>query len=371
MKYTVRKTNRKHLVIIPLLFCVALAGCSRNREKEQEYVVEIPEHILWEIEELTARQPTVWTHLVFPTEQDGLLDPNRQGVFQPTASGRLESALFGSVRTAMRSGRLRATFHEGIDIAPTQRDGRGRPRDMVVSVAEGRVAYVNAVAGNSNYGIYIVVIHDDPMGPIYTLYSHLADARVRQGDLVAPGTPLGLMGNTSSSAIPMVRAHLHFEVGVILNRRFNDWFRSAGYSSPHGTYHGWNLLGVDPLTFFAQQRMEPHLLFDEVLDETPVCFEWVLRANRNPDYFAQYPSRWHGEPFRSGAITVQFSENGVPLTGRNATRDEAKKLGSQSAIVTAVEPEVLGRNGRRLIEQQRGRWQLGTEGRKHLAMLLQ
>ena len=126
--------------------------------------------------------PLLWSKLVFPTQQQGLLEEGREDVFQPTAAGTRESALYGSVRTVNRGGRLLASFHEGIDIAPVRRDRRGRPLDDVLAVAEGKVAYVNKVAGNSTYGKYAVVEHDDPMGPVYTLYAHLASVAVKRGD---------------------------------------------------------------------------------------------------------------------------------------------------------------------------------------------
>ena len=37
--------------------------------------------------------------VVFPTDQQGLLEEPRIGVFQPAASGDVQSALYGSVRT--------------------------------------------------------------------------------------------------------------------------------------------------------------------------------------------------------------------------------------------------------------------------------
>ena len=138
----------------------------------------------------TATNP--FRDLVFPTDQ--VLDRNDPDVFQPAASGRPESALFGSVRTANYGKGLAASFHEGVDIAAGQRDTAGRPQDAVYAVADGAVAYVNAVAGNSNYGKYVVLIHTCPSGMVYTLYAHLMalSPGVIRGRAVQAGDVLGL-----------------------------------------------------------------------------------------------------------------------------------------------------------------------------------
>ena len=157
-----------------------------------------------------------WKGMVYPTDQTNLLGDVVASTFQPTASGRPESGLYGSVRTANRGGGVMPSFHEGIDIASLQRDRAGRPLDEVRAAADGKVAYINRVSGNSNYGKYVVLLHRDPMGEIYTLYAHLAEARRRS----RPGQPCNggrggwKMGNTSSSPIPMERGHLHFEIGA-------------------------------------------------------------------------------------------------------------------------------------------------------------
>lgn len=314
--------------------------------------------------------PPVWSDLVYPTEQQGLLEPGREDVFQPTAAGTRESAMYGSVRTANRGGRLVASFHEGIDIAPLRRDSRGRPLDDVMVVAAGRVAYVNKIAGNSTYGKYAVVEHDDPIGAVYTLYAHLASVAVKRGDAVTPGHVLGRMGNTATYNIPMSRAHLHFEVGVMLNSRFDRWYDGQKLMPSHGLCHGWNLLGVDPLDFLARQRADRMMKFDDVLDATAVAFELVIKAVGLPDYFRRYPSRWSGGAFQGGHLTVAFSENGVPLRGRAAVECEAALIKKGRAAVVNAYKEVLGRNGARLVADRSGGWALGSSGERRVEWLL-
>jgi len=307
----------------------------------------------------------------YPTDQRDLLNTESTVVYQPTASGRVQSALYGSVRTASSGGRILPSFHEGIDIAPLQRDRQGRPLDPVYAVADGEVAYINRVAGNSNYGIYVVLTHDDPMGTIYTLYSHLASAEraLRAGQAVRRGDVIGVMGNTASTGLPMVRAHLHFEVGVINNMRFHVWYKARNQIPDHGNWHGHNLTGINPLAVYASGEdqpvfsMLPHLLQD------PPAFVLLFKASRELDYFKRYTDLWSGEPHRGAAMVMAVSEGGVPLSGRSATPEEEQLLGKESSRVLMVDEAVLGRNGLRIVVQRNGQWQLGGNGERWLEIL--
>jgi len=88
--------------------------------------------------------------------------------------------------------------HEGIDIS-------SKFRTPVVAAANG---YVNSVRENS-IGGKVVFIQAD--GKDYTLYyAHLDEQLVRQGQRVAKGEPVGLMGNTGNARNTVT--HLHFGV---------------------------------------------------------------------------------------------------------------------------------------------------------------
>ncbi len=309
----------------------------------------------------------------YPTAQTNLAATDDGTVYMPTASGRVESALYGSVRTVSRSGRLMASFHEGIDIAPLQRDRAGRPRDTVMAVADGRVAYVNRVAGNSTYGIYVVLLHADFVGEIFTLYAHLdklaegvvADARVLRGQ------ELGRMGNTASTGIPMARAHLHFEIGVVNNHAFAGWYRRQKLVPDHGVWHGWNLTGVDPLAVFGAGNPLPRFCLADYLAGLDPAFLLAVTVEQLPDYFSRYPRLWQGAAFTGGVMVMAVSEGGVPLWARMATAEEREALPSRNPVaVLKVDEEVLGRNGLRLVVQRGGVWSLGGQGQRWLEILL-
>ncbi len=325
-----------------------------------------------ELESLEAIQiASPGLEYTFPTDQQNLLDTESIEVYQPTASGRAESALYGSVRTASTGGRILPSFHEGLDIAAMRRDRRGRPLDEVYAAADGRIAYINRIAGNSTYGIYVVLTHDDPVGEIFTLYAHLAkvESHWRAGQSINRGDVLGVMGNTASSGIPMVRAHLHFEIGMINNRRFDRWYRGQKLIPDHGNYHGHNLTGIDPSVVFRRHEESLHFNMREYLRGLPPAFTLLFRAGRPLDYFARYPALWADGPFEGEGIVMTVSEGGVPLSGRNARPEELEALGRHKTAVLRVDEEILGRNGLRLIVRRQNEWQLGRNGERWLEIL--
>ena len=311
--------------------------------------------------------PPVWQDFHTPTPQQDLLHPEAPGVLQPTGSGRLVSAMFGSTRTGSTNGRLAPRFHEGVDIAATARNNRGVPTDPIYAVADGRVAYVNTVAGNSSYGKYIVIEHPDPSlglvhkangsvvtSVVYTLYAHLSDIPfgVRAGAAVRAGEEIATMGNTSNDKvpIPMARAHLHWEIGLMLNSRYDSFSREQQTANPMGLYNGLNLFGVDPLDVWKAHMNDPALTFGDYLTHLKPAMTLVLRG-KYPDFFARNPGLWKGAPYDGGPITVALGESGIPLSGRNATPMELKLLGNTRQAVVEANDTVLGRNARAYIQK--------------------
>jgi len=322
--------------------------------------------------------PPVWQRMVTPTPQQNLLNPDAPGVLQPTGSGRLISAKFGSTRTVSRNGHLRASFHEGVDIAATERDRKNVPLDPIFAVAKGRVAFVQSSGGRSSYGKYVVLEHNDPSlgeisqrdgslkpATVYTLYAHMADIRfgIRKGHSVDPGDILGTMGHTASTGIPLSRSHLHWEIGVMLNSRFQRKIREDKIKPDFGNYHGHNLFGVDALDFFAVQSRDPGLTMASYFANLPPACEVILRG-KYPNFFKRYPTLWKGEPHNGGPLLLALSESGIPLSGRNANAAEIKKLGNQRQAVSRVFPEILGRNGKGYLTRSKGKWKFSSKGRK-------
>lgn len=86
--------------------------------------------------------------------------------------------------------------HEGIDI--------GYNKDPVYAAGTGKVI----LAGwNGGYGNCIVINHGNGYK---TVYGHLRQIKVKEGQWVTKGEEIGIIGNTGNSTGP----HLHFEVRV-------------------------------------------------------------------------------------------------------------------------------------------------------------
>jgi len=190
-----------------------------------------------------------------PTANRALLEQGgEERFFQGTAGRTWESGQFGCVRT---DG---AQFHEGVDIKCLQRDRRGEPTDAILASADGTVAYLNAKAALSNFGIYLVLRHYVEGLEVYTVYAHLAavEPGIRAGAAVRAGQRIATMGRTSNTRQPITkdRAHLHFEIALVISERFAAWHqaRLKGTRNDHGNFNGRNLLGLDPAAVFREQQ---------------------------------------------------------------------------------------------------------------------
>ena len=317
-------------------------------------------------------EPSIWDSVVYPTDQKELLTPEKPGVYQPTSSGKIGGALYGSVRTTKQRGKLISSFHEGVDIAALKRDRRCKPLDQIYAVADGEIAYINKIAGNSSYGRYVVITHHDTLGPVYTLYAHLEkiEPGLQKGQEITAGAVLGVMGHSGLLKIPRYRAHLHFEIGLIYNRRFTTWAKARKISNEHGTYNGWNLEGINPLDFLQELESGDHFNFQSHLESIPRAFDIVLKVRSLPDYFQRYPMLWNGPDFSDGTIVIGCSENGIPLFGRPADQAESESLGKKKHQIRDVDKKPLGRNGCHLITYRRGNWELAEKGKRWLSLLL-
>ena len=250
-----------------------------------------------------------------PTGQAVLDGSVRQGVFMDTGTGKPESGMFGNTR---RHADGSPRFHEGIDIAPVQPWRRTQdPADVVRAAADGLVVYVNRHAANpSLYGNYVVLTHPvESFGEVYTLYAHLhhPEPSLKAGQRVRAGAPLGVMGH--SPDFPLARAHLHFEIGVMMNRFY------PYIDDQHGIWNGANLYGLDPCDAFAAQRRQGFFDVAAYLRARPVAFRVVVPEV--PDYFlrTRKPS---DRPLPAAARwIVDFSAEGIPLALRPAEGERA------------------------------------------------
>jgi peptidoglycan LD-endopeptidase LytH len=309
----------------------------------------------------------------FPTANRALLQPGGEERFlvgtvgKPYLSGR-----FGCVRTDGRQ------MHEGLDIKCVQRDRRGEPLDPVLATAAGAVAYVNNKAGLSNYGKYVVVRHQIEGLEIYSLYAHLSQIRdgLRVGNPVLAGDLIATMGHTANTkqGISKDRAHVHFELDLLLNDRFPIWYRNTfpGQRNDHGAWSGLNLIGLDPRLVFLSQDSQggSFSLLAFVRQQSELCR--VLVRDSNFPWLRRYTPLIRRNPVadREGAAAyeIALNYNGVPFRLIPRARSEIGS-GPKYQLLSVNEEEEREHPCRKLVVRAHGQWQLATAG-THLLDLL-
>lgn len=108
----------------------------------------------------------------------------------PYGSGHFTWPLYGWLTQTYRFD------HRAVDIAATF----GTP----VAAAD-RGVVLRAGWNNQGYGLFVVIDHNIDY---VTLYAHLSEILVKEGDVVAQGQVIGKVGSTGNSTGP----HLHFEI---------------------------------------------------------------------------------------------------------------------------------------------------------------
>lgn len=114
--------------------------------------------------------------------------------------------------------------------------------DPVYAIANGKVAFCENVRGG--WGNVAMIVHPVCNGesPIEAVYAHLAEFRIREGQVVKQGQIVGTIGDADG----MYPAHLHFEI-----RRKPGLPLGGGYgSNDDGNF-------CDPTDFIDQHRKKP------------------------------------------------------------------------------------------------------------------
>lgn len=265
----------------------------------------------------------------FPTQNRALAEGQPEDFFmyvdrdfEGQKSKPWQGGQFGYVRGPVRSnGAINyIQLHEGIDIRPLSRDAQGVPLDIVKAASAGEVVHVSPEARASNYGRYVVIAHRWDGHIYYTLYAHLASISVQKGQAVAQGAPIGVLGFTGAG-INKERAHLHFEVCLLLNENFEGWHAThfPGNANHHGLYNGLNLVGMDPSRVLLEARNNPSFKITDILRASEPVFKITVKNSPNLSLLKRYP--WLVPPGLSAqppAWTIAFSRHGVPLSAEPA-----------------------------------------------------
>jgi murein DD-endopeptidase MepM/ murein hydrolase activator NlpD len=309
----------------------------------------------------------------FPTANHNLfIVGNELKFFAPTAPDKpWTSGSFGCVRNDGQR------LHEGLDILHLQTGKRGEPTDPVMATADGAVVYLNTKPSLSNYGNYIVVRHVVEGIEIYSLYAHLSVVRpgLKIGEPVKAGEVIATMGRTSNAeVITKDRAHVHFELNVLVNDNFAAWFKTAssGERNDHGEWSGQNLNGLDPREILLGEHNPKgdFSLLNFIRSQTELC-RVLVRATNFP-YLKRYPMLVLKNPVAEkegvAGYEIALNFNGVAFVLMPRAESEIKSRAKfQLLSVNAA----VGRSNpcRHLVVQRNGRWELANEGLRELELL--
>lgn len=287
--------------------------------------------------------------------------------FEGQTSRPWQAGSFGMVRNALRVGDevIHTKFHEGIDIIPLERDGAGNPLDRVSGIADGVVVHASAVAGQSNYGKYVVIEHAWDGAAYYSLYAHLSEVSCQAGDEVKAGTVIGRLGYTGVG-INRTRAHLHLELGMLMSRHFEDWHKvHLGGKNHHGLFNGMNLIGFDVAALFLQHKAKPELKISEFIATIPPYFKATVPARGTPDFVRRYPWICPEPAGTASSWEISFSATGLPLAFKPSAREV------DAPIITSVLPSKMPHRylTRNLVTGQDNSASLTTSGRNLVALI--
>jgi len=309
----------------------------------------------------------------FPTANHALFEPGGEERFFVGTTGKSwTSGTFGCVRSEGWQ------MHEGLDIRCLQRDKRGEPTDPVLATADGTVVYINRHPSLSNYGNYLILKHIIEGLEIYSLYAHLQEARsdLAPGVAVKSGEPIATMGRTANTheGISKERAHVHFELNVLLNDRYAFWHKKnlPDQRNDHGNWNGQNLLGLDPrLILLKQHEMGSQFsLLNFIQHQTELCrvvvrktdFPWLKR------YHALLKSNPRAESEGVAGYELALNFNGVPFEViPRAASEIREKAAFQLLSVNQAEYQV--NPGRRLVARHGRHWELAHQGLNLLDLL--
>ena len=313
------------------------------------------------------------TPFQFPTANHALYEPgNELKFFAPTAPDKpWTSGSFGCVR----NGGTR--MHEGLDIRCLQRDRRGEPADPVAATADGTVVYFSKKPGLSNYGNYVVIRHMIEGLEIYSLYGHLSEIRpsLTIGETVKAGEVIGTMGRTSSAeVINKERAHVHFELNLLVNDNFARWYlkSSPAERNYQGIWNGQNLNGLDDREILLdEQREGGHFsLLNFIRSQNALCRVQVRATSFS--YLKRYPALVVGNPRAQkegvAGYDVALNYNGVAFALMPLAESEMKSR-AKFNLIAVNEAEEMANHCRRLVVKREGRWELGNRGIEELEKL--
>jgi peptidoglycan LD-endopeptidase LytH len=308
-----------------------------------------------------------------PTANRALFNKGDEEKFFVGTTGKpWTSGMFGCVRS--EGGQM----HEGLDIRSIQRSKRGEPLDPIMASCDGTVAYINKRSGTSNYGNYIVLRHTIEGIEVFTLYAHLSAVAegISVGKPVKAGDVIATMGRTSNTRerISQERAHVHFEINLLLSDRFSTWYKKHHPKEPddHGMWNGNNLVGIDPrLVLLEQQAKGARFSLLEFIRARPELCRVVVR-DANFSFVKRYAALVKPNAIAQtqgvAGYELALDFNGMPfqIIPRAASEIPSK---SRVQVLSVNAAEQQAHPCRRLVVKRGNTWALTAKGTDLLELI--
>jgi murein DD-endopeptidase MepM/ murein hydrolase activator NlpD len=176
---------------------------------------------------------------------------------------------------------------------------------------------------------------------------------------VERGQAIAIMGHTTNgTAIPRDRAHLHFEIGVMVTRDFQSWYNGRRFGSPneHGLWNGFNLMGFDPLDFFNKWRGHEVDNFQDYFEQMKAQVTLRIVTRKVPDFILRYPSLLRA-PLPAGPIggwEIQCDWTGLPFSWRPLTPMEVLGQSINQVTILRVDQVSVAQHRAKALVQRRG-----------------
>ncbi|HTI99373.1 MAG TPA: M23 family metallopeptidase [Dongiaceae bacterium] len=323
----------------------------------------------------------LWGAAISASAQPFRLPTANTAIFQPGGEDRFFAATPGKTWVSGTFGCVRSDgwqMHEGLDIRSIQRDKHGEPTDPVSATAAGEVAYINAKPSLSNYGNYVLLRHRIEGLEIYSLYAHLSQIEpgLRVGLPVQAGQVIGIMGRTSNTheRIGKDRAHVHFELDLLVNDRFAEWYKknAPGERNDHGVWNGQNLVAIDPrLILLEEQRLGAKFsLLQFLRSQTELCR--VLVRDTNFPWLKRYPQFIRPNPLAEkegvAGYEIALNFNALPFELIPRAASEIKSA-ARVQLLSVNDAEEEKNPARRLVTKRGTHWELGPRGLRALNLL--
>jgi peptidoglycan LD-endopeptidase LytH len=202
-------------------------------------------------------------------------------------------------------------------------------------------------------------------------------ADLKHGVTVKAGEAVAKMGRTTNTreGISRERAHLHFELDLVVNERFPAWYAKTypGQRNDHGGWNGQNLVGLDPRVILteAQKAGGKFSLVEHLRQQTELCRVFVRDTNFS--WLKRYPALVKANPTatKEGIAGYEIALNYCGLPYELIPRAASEVKSKSSVVLLSVNAAEQQKHPcRKLVTRdKRGQWQLGNAG-QHLMSLL-